>query len=359
MSFRRSRHQICFGAATLVLGGVLVCNAQPRDTGRGRPIEFSAPRSGEVSTNLHQFMNKPDGLKQLEEDSYRPLQPLAPQSSLDGVVVLPTRPAATPAIQSKRVKEMLERRKNWVFMSPEDLVSAPTVEGILNAPARGPDGREKKESPALEGYYERQAAKRSAANNPAQSKDDELFGARSKANSREEPDVQEDSDLPSSLRESAETLKKMLGPGGSDNPIAQEALHGSLSDTFGLGNNTPSKEQIQYNKKYMDEYRSVLDAAWQPPTVAVSGSPLDILAGTAAPTGKPATGLPSAPSSALSHGFEGQANVLNPMLGPPGLSDVNVQALGQTRSALALPRIESPRAMPLAPSFDAPRRSFR
>jgi len=293
MNFRLSSRQICLVSAALTFSGLLVYDARGAGKERGRPIEFSAPRSSQVATNLQPGMSRPDSLRQLEEDSFKPMQPLAPQSSLDGVVVLPTRPAATPAIQSKRVKEMLERRKNWVFMSPEDLVSAPTVEGILNAPARGPDGREKKESPALEGYYERQAAKRSAANNPAQSKDDELFGARSKANSREEPDVQEDSDLPSSLRESAETLKKMLGPGGSDNPIAQEALHGSLSDTFGLGNNTPSKEQIQYNKKYMDEYRSVLDASWQPPAVAVPGNPLEILTGATAPSGKPATGLPS------------------------------------------------------------------
>jgi hypothetical protein len=359
MTFRRSSHQICLGAATLALGGLLVCHAQPRDKGRGRPIEFSAPRSGEVTTNLHQFMSKPDGLKQLEEDSYKPLQPLAPQSSLDGVVALPTRPAATPVIQSKRVKEMLERRKNWVFMSPEDLVAAPTVEGILKAPALGPDGREQKELPALERYYERLATKRSAVNNPAQSKNDELFGPSSKSNPREEVAVQEDSDLPSSLRESAEALKKLLGPGGSDNPFVQEAMHGSLSDTFGLGNNTLSKEQIQYNKKYMDEYRSVLDAACQPPAIAVPGSPLDILAGAAVPAGKLATGLPSAPSFALNHGLEAQADVLNPMLGPPGLSDVNAQALGQTRPTLALPKIESTRVTPVAPSFDAPRRSFR
>ena len=120
--------QICLGATILVLSGLLVCNAQPGGKQRGRPIEFSVPRSDEVTTNLHQLMSKPDGLKQLEEDLYKPLQLFAPQSSLDGVVALPTRPPPTPVIQNKRVKEMLERRKNWVFMSPEDLLAAPTVE---------------------------------------------------------------------------------------------------------------------------------------------------------------------------------------------------------------------------------------
>jgi len=345
--------------ATLVLGGLLVCDAQQGGSGRPRPIEFSSPRSGQVATNLQPGMSRSDSLRQLEEDSFKPLQPLAPQSSLDGVVVPPTRPAANPAIQHKRMKEMLERRKNWIFLGPEDLIGGPTVDGILKGPALGPDGRDQKELPALERYYERQAAKRSAANNPAQSRNDELFGQTSQSNRREEGDAQTDSDLPSNVKESAEALKKLLGSGGSENSFIQEAAHGTLSDTFGLGDKTLSKEQIQYNKKYMDEYRSVLDASWQPPAVAVPGNPLEILAGATAPTGKPATGLPSAPGLPLNHGLQAQADVLNPMLGPPGLSDANAQALGQTRSTLSLPRIEPTRSTPVAPSFDAPRRSFR
>jgi hypothetical protein len=359
MTFRRSSSQLYLGAATLALGGLLVCNAQQGGSGRPRPIEFSAPRNSQVTTNLQPGMSRPDSLRQLEEDSFKPMQPLAPQSSLDGVVVLPTRPAANPAIQNKRVKEMLERRKNWVFLGPEELIGGPTVDGILKGPALGSDGREQKELPALERYYERQAAKRSTANNPAQSRDDELFGQASQSNRREEGDAQEDSDLPSNVKESAEALKKLLGTGGSENPFIQEVTHGTLSDTFGLGNNTLSKEQIQYNKKYMDEYHSVLDASWQPPAVAVPGNPLEILAGATAPAGKPATGLPSAPGFALNHGLQAQADVLNPTLGPPGLSDANAQALGQTRSTLALPKIEPARVTPVAPSFDAPRRSFR
>ena len=102
------------------------------------------------------------------------------------MVAPPARPAATPAIQSKRVKELLERRKNWVFMSPEDLVGAPTVEEILKAPELGPDGQEKKELPALERYYERLATKRSATDNPLQPKNDDLFGTPGQSKSRDE-----------------------------------------------------------------------------------------------------------------------------------------------------------------------------
>jgi len=359
MTFRRSSDQICLGAATLVLGGLLVCNAQPTGNGRGRPIEFSVPRRDGVTTNWDQLLSKPDGLKQLEEDSNRPLQPAAPQSSLDGVVALPPPTAATSAIQSKRVKEMLDRQKNWAFMTPKELFGAPTVEGILKGPASRPDGKEQKDMPALERYYERLVTKDSAANNPSRARNDEMYGSTSETKSRDESAAQDDSDLPSTIKERAEALKKLVGQNDhSDNPLFQDATHGNLSDIFGLGDNTLSKEQIQDHKRYLNEYHSLLDATWQPPAVAVQGSPLDMLGGMGAAMGKPVGGLPSVSTPALNHGLEAQADGLNSMLSPPGLPDVNAQALGQTRPTSVLPKIEPTRTTAIAPSFDAPRRPF-
>src|SRR5512137_1118385 len=116
MSFRLSSLRFCSGAAALAVSGVLVGSAQAGSRESGRSIEFSAPRSDEVTTNLHQLTSKKNGLKQLEEDLYRPLQSFAPKSSLEGVVAPPVRPPSSSVIESKRVKELLERRKNWVFM---------------------------------------------------------------------------------------------------------------------------------------------------------------------------------------------------------------------------------------------------
>ena len=287
------------------------------------------------------------------------MQSFAPPSSLDGVAVRPTRPPATPAIQSKRVKELLDRQKNWVFMSPEDLVGTPTVEDILKTPARGTDGQEEQDRPAFERYYERLAIEQSAVGNPAQSKQDGLFGPPSGSKSREELPLQEDSNLPSGLRQSAEALQRLFEPGGTDNPMVQGAMRGSLSNTFGLGNNILSKEQMQGHKKLMEDYQSVLDSTWHPPAVAVPGSSLAIFGDMTAPVSKPAAVQPSPPSPALHHGLQALADVLDPMLGLPGQADVDAQALGQAKLTPAFPKVESTRAIPVAPSFDAPRRSFR
>jgi hypothetical protein len=359
MSFRLSSLQICLGAAVLAASGLLVCSAQAGGKERGRPIEFSVPRSDEVTTNLHQLTSKKDGLQQLEEDLYKPLQSFGPSSSLDGVAVPPPRAPAAPTIQSKRVKELLERRKNWVFMSPEDMLAMPTVEDVLKTPQFGPDGQEKKELPALERYYHRLATKRLGMDDPMQSKNEDLFGTPSKSKPRDDRAPHEDSDLPSGVRESAQELSRLFEPGSSDSPFAQPATHRNLADTFGLGNNVLSKEQLQEHKKFMDDYHSIVDPSWHPPAVDGPGNPSSIFAADAAsPAGKPAVGLPSSLSPTPRTALDVQMDVVNPQLGPSALPDVNAQALGQTRSLPALPNVEPTRVAPVAPTFTAPKRSF-
>ena len=214
MSFRLLSLRVCCGLVAVALTSLLPCSAQTGGRPRGRPIEYSEPRSDEVTTNLHQLTIKEDGVKELEEDLYQPLRSFTPQSSLDGVAApLPPSPAP-PAIQSKRAKELLERRKNWIFARPEDLVAEPTLEEILKTPEYGKDGREKKQTPALERYYERMATKRPAANRPDQWKEPDLFSPVKKSGSGEETAARGDSDLPSGLKESAQALKSVRTRGG-------------------------------------------------------------------------------------------------------------------------------------------------
>src|ERR1035441_1606605 len=97
-----------------------------------------------------------------------------PKSSLEGVVAPPPRPPAESVIQSKRVRELLERRKNWVFMTPEDLLAGPTVDDILKTPQYDANGEEKKELSPMLAYYRRLAAKRTARDNLSQFKNDDL-----------------------------------------------------------------------------------------------------------------------------------------------------------------------------------------
>jgi hypothetical protein len=359
MIFRFLSLHIYLAAATLVLSGVLVGKAQTGRKERGRPIEFSLPKSDEVTTNLHQLTNKKDSLRELEEDLYKPLQSFSPKSSLEGVTVPPPRTPSTSPIQSKRVKELLERRKNWVFMSPEDLVDAPTVEDVLKTPQIGPEGQEKKQLPTFERYYDRLSNRRVEPDNPLKPKNEDLFGTPSKSNARDERIPQEDSIIPTGVRDSMQTLNKMVESDRNDGRFLRAATHGDLSDPFGLGNQTMSKEQTQEHKKLMDEYRSVVDPSWHPPAVATPENLLTTLAADATSSaGKPAMSLPNSLSPAAPSVLEEQLNVTRPQLGPAALPDVNSRALGQTRPTLVLPTSDPTRVPPPAPTFAVPKRTF-
>jgi hypothetical protein len=365
MSFKFSSLHICLAAAALVLSGVLVGNAQSGGKERGRPIEFSLPKSDEVTTNLHELTSKKDSLKQLEEDLYKPLETFSPKSSLDGVVIPPPRTASAPPIQSKRVKELLERRKNWVFMNPEDLIGAPSADDVFKTPQVGPDGQEKKELPPLVRYYRRLSNKQAELDNPLQFKDrdknksEDLFGMPGKSDSRDERVPQEDLMIPGGVRERAQELNKLVDSDRSDSHFSQAATHGDFTDTFGLGNQHLSKEQTQEHKKRMDDYRSMVDPSWHPPVVVTPENLLSTLtADSTSPAGKPAVGLPSALSPAPPSALEAQMDVTSPRLGPAALPDVNSQALGQTRPAPVLPTFEPTRVPPPAPTFAVPKRVF-
>ncbi|MGO8932033.1 MAG: hypothetical protein ACLQU3_34725 [Limisphaerales bacterium] len=356
MSFRLSSLRICCGLVAGAMISLLPCGAQTDGKQHGRPIEFSEPRSDEVMTNLEQLTVKKNGLKELEEGVYRSAPSDTSKSSLDGVAApLPSSPVPS-VIQSKRAKELLERRKNWVFMRPEDLLAEPTLEEILQAPEYGTDGRKKEQVPAMERYYERLTTKRPAATRPDQLKDDNLFGPAKKSGSSDETATHDDSDLPSGLKESTQALKSLFQPDAGGALSARSETRSSFWDPFDLGDNTLSKEQLLEHKKLMDEYRSVVDPSWHPPAVANSfNQPLG-LPEALQPMRSPAAGLPSSPLSVPHTGLDAQMDVLNPVLGPAALPDVNAQALGQSRPALAPPNVDVPKVV--APTFTAPKRAF-
>ena len=342
--------------AIVALIGLLACTAQGAGKKRGRPIEFSAPNSDEVTTNLHKLTSRKDSLKELEEDLYKSMQTFAPKSSLDGVAAPPSRLPAGPVIPNKRVKELLERRKNWFLMRPDDLLAEPTLKEILRAPEYGKDGREKQPIPALERYFERFATKRPAADRPDQLKDDERFGSVKKSSSGDETAAHDDPDLPSGLKESAQALKKLFAPDTGGGLSAREGTPSRFSNPFGLGDNTLSKEQVLEHNKLMDQFNSTLDPSWHRPTAANPFNQPFGLPEAGQPKKIPAGGLASSSGPAPHTGLDAQMDVRNPMLGPAGLPDVNARALGQTRPALAPPSVEAPKVA--TPTFTAPRRAF-
>jgi hypothetical protein len=339
------------------MGVWLACSAQAAGRQRGRAIQFTPSKSDEVLTNLHQLRNKKDSLKRLEEDLNAPLQNFTPRSSLEGVVAPPPRSAAPSAVQSKRAKELLERRKNWVFMTPDELLGGPTVEQILQAPDYGADGRLEKDLPAMESYYERLLPKRPAKNIMGQAQTDELFSLPNRPNSLEAP-ANDDSDLPAGIRESADALQNAFRSDDNSSPYFRSATATDFSDPFRLGGRAAPTEQMLEHKKRMDEYRALVDSSWRSPAGANSGFSALSPGGAALSTASPANKLPGVSTPESPRGLEAQLNIREPLLGPPGLPDVNAKALGQSRPTPVVPKVRQTKVATTQPAYFAPKRAF-
>ena len=339
---------LCVSAlVALALASPLACRGQSGGRQRGRPIEFSEPRGENVTTNLQELTSRKDGLKQLEEDLYAPLQSFTPRSSLEGVVAPPPRPVQPSAIQSKRIKELLEKRRNWVFMKPEDLISGPTVEQILKKPDYGPDGQEKKELPPLEAYYQRLVPKPLKVK-PKGDEEDAVFGAPAKPGGANDS-ARNQPELPQSVAESAKNLQTLL----AGSPLSDSDSSSSTSDPFRLGLKPPTLEQQQDHKKLMDQYRALLEPRHPAPVVpSVGGGSPE--ADKSAAIANPLQAAP--PTQTSRRPWDAQMNVLYPQLGPAPLPDVSAESLRQSR---AVPTAtQTRRVMPAVPDFTAPRRKF-
>ncbi len=345
--------------AAALLWSVAPSSALGGGADRGRSIEFSTPKSDEISTNIHQLTSKKDSLKQLEEDAYKTFQAFTPGGSLDGVPVNPIRPPATPAVPSKRLKEKLERQKNYLWMTPEDLMTKTTIEDMLKVPEYGPDGQLKNDKPSMERYYEHlgDQSKTKTANPFASltSPDDESmskFGSQP----RRDPLLGSDVDMPSQLKESAMTLRKLFDDDSDEKINGPKPVRSGFNDVFGLADPTADSRQKELeHKKLMDEYRTILDPSWHPVASSDSLQPFDNSLDT--PLSKPA--FPATTPGSQNQPSRKFADTLTGPVPPVALQppvDATVQALGQYNNTPTIPKVDLPKQGPLRPNFEFPKR---
>ena len=357
MSFRPLRFTCCIILAVLALNGLLAGRLVAQGVASRRPIEFSEPKGGGGYTNLHELGSRTDRLKQLEEELSRPLRTFSSDSSLEGISVPFVQPSTTPVIQSKKLRDLLERRKNWVFLSPEDVLAGPTAEDIFGLPNYGADGQEIKNTTALEKYFKSMDRRQGRDADPGTMSDDDLFGQRKKTHSDSGLASFSDSDMPDSVRDSEQALKQLLVPETDINTFAPFATHGSLLDIFGLGDKTLSPRQISAHKAYMQEYRKVLDG-----TPALPGvNALDPMQAMSEPVGepvKPFGGLDNLLGTTRHKNPDNQSGLSDPTLIPGALPDINSQVLNQWNPLYTPPSPEPPKVTPPTPAFYAPRRPF-
>jgi hypothetical protein len=359
MSIRLANIGCWIAAAALGWGGLLACSVRGEDKSPSPPLPASNDHTSvAVPADSQASGARKNRLMQLEEELSKSLQVFKPKTSLEGVTAPRPRPAQpAPINQNKRVKEQADRKKNWAFMSPDDLIAGPTIEDLLDTPDYTPDGREKKAVSPLERFYDNLERRYSnkAISKPA-SKDDPL-GPPPTPGSRDELASPEDANLPSGVRESEENLRKGLM---ADTPNLNPArTHRTFSDIFQFGERKPSPVEDLAHKALMKDYQQLLNAT----SVPQGGDPAKGLGAPSAAdtfhqTWMNGGGLGGSGGPGRSDVFAPQASVADPTL-PVGVpQDVTAKTLNQWNSLYAPPKVELPQPTRPPPPPEVQRRKF-
>ena len=211
-----------------------------------------------------------------------------------------------------------------------------------------------KPASSIERFYENLGH---ARDNPKanSSRDGDLADPRDRRSLHDDIDPSEEPGLPMSIKENAQQLKKLLSADPNSSVFGSISVHSSFSDFFALGDNTPTREEVEAHKAYMDKYRQVLGES----SPASSLSPLNLLnpLGTARQPG--AAGSLDALSTPRHEGFVSTPAGLNAILNPTAMPDQNAAVLHAWDPLYVPPKPEPPKVAPLTvPMMQVPRRQF-
>jgi len=353
-----------FASLAALTGGLLLaCNGRAGEPPHGRPIEFSDPKSAEITTNLNQLSPRRGGLRDLEVDLTKSFQQgFSSRSSLDGIAEPPIRYSPPPVIQSKKARELLERKKNWAFVNPEDLTSGPTAEQVFGLPEYGADGKEKKKTSAVELYYQRQEREqRAGVGKRDRDRDsDDLFPARK---SHDDADLKDQLARSEELTESERTLRRALSDSKPTDGLSSSDLgQNTFSDIFRLGNSTLPSDQLDAQKAYKKAYREQFEKLLDPSAIASTASQLpSSLSGSLDPSSvAPVPVFDHVQASSRSTVFDSTSGGFSSPLQPTGLSDTTAKALTPWNvNPSAFPKTDQPKLTSPASLLDfVPTRKF-
>jgi len=376
MILRLSRRQS--GLALLVpVFCLLFANHSAAEENRpGRPIEFSDPKGSDISTNTLGL--KKSLLREFEDDLTKSFhRSLDSHGSLDGVAMPPPQITA-PTIQSKRLKEQMEKKKNWVFNAPEDLTSAPTLEELLHLPDYATDPNNKKAGSSIERFYKSLERKRSdGPDNKKENTQTDRDENRERDNSNmlglRQYELQDDLDskaekIVAKDQKQHEGALSRLFDGKSSTFSPGDSGGSQEVNIFGLGTVSPTVEQVEAHKVYMKKFEALIG----PTTVANPGIDLrnaglgelrnagselrDSLSGVAnlPPVVQSSSDFKALSTPSRLNGFDAGPGVLGLAI-PMGIPDLSPKASPWT-TPVPLPKAEAPKYnLPTTPpSFQRP-----
>lgn len=149
-----------------MVAGVLSADAQSAD----RSIIFSTPKSDDTPAVTPSLTPQNSQLPVLPGSLQAPDPALQFQAPNDDLVEPPP-VVITP--RSQRMEKLLEDRKNWTLMTPEEILGVTPADELLRSPDRDALGREKNTTP-LQRFLDRESQTHTAPTNGWQIDEDNL-----------------------------------------------------------------------------------------------------------------------------------------------------------------------------------------
>jgi len=317
-----------------------------------------------VSTNAApQPAARRDTLKELENDLVKPFKQLTPGTRINqplGRSLLQSRSSAP----TKRERELLERKKNWIFlMEPDNLSSGLNEKEIFRMKGLSPEDQEKEKLSPMERYYQNLQRHSSSSTGANKNDDGSSLAPVSPTSPR---NLGEDGDerLPAFVRETARTLRKLsnaeVGAESQSKEGGRPKSNGSsiFSDIFGSGSKIPSHSEVEAQKARMDEYRQIVGGPTVSPTSPNSLNPVSSLINTKPQPVAPYLGIVNTSSSSPQQTGPVQSGTIGGFRIPGSIPDLAVKSLPMPSLTPEVPKYEQPKVTPPNPTFSAPRRVF-
>lgn len=169
----RSNRQFCLVALLLAGSVATVCSEEPVRS-RGTAINFSAPKSDAVSTNLSELRTPVSPFQNLESNLKSPFEAL--QKPPPGPDFRESRKLIqqNQTLHKKSLKDSLNERAEQMFLNPEQFEGENGDEAFFQLNKNSLDPYKKRPKNSLEQYNDRQERERLVLTNQAASK--KLFG---------------------------------------------------------------------------------------------------------------------------------------------------------------------------------------
>ena len=244
------------------LAVALSVEAQQPATNAGQSIIFSSPDNGVVSSNLALFPTKSSPLSNSRDG----FQNASPISTFDNPSDAPL-PAPS---EGQQLPRLLERRNDWIFMTPAEILGVTTPEKILKVQERDAAGRPKNLTP-IERYNERQQAKNSGTNDSHYSRNSTPFGDFS-GDRNNRTNAVSFNPTDSGLKNLRPTIfNRSLNAAPNNNPFANPNDELGWSKLVGLPAQSPAPNPAQ--QADMEQFKRLLEPGFSPaaPTMLSPG----------------------------------------------------------------------------------------